>query len=143
MCIRARNNHVQVSINIFGREKTDHIDVDRIRRIVAGATGGAKDVLVQVARAIYLERPENRTAFLPNVKDNRARVRVAGGWEERSGTEVAKAMHERASDEVYDKQPMASRKDTDLMDPVLRALQGQEAPMAELRALLVNMRPPK
>jgi hypothetical protein len=143
--IEQHNHHVEVNINVFGSEKTD---TGRIRAIVRAETArlggsGAEDrltrnVLMAVARAIWLERPENRTAFIPNVKANRARVRVAEGWEDKSGTAVAEAMPPPAKDETSRKQPMETMADVALMDPVLRALDEEGAPIGELRALLVR-----
>jgi hypothetical protein len=146
------NNHT-ININVFGHETTDHIDVDCIREIVETETerlGGidaaagprlAQAVAVAVARRIYAGRPENRTAYLPNVKENRARVRTARGWEERSSAEVARAMHGKAANETHRKQPTASDRDVRLMDPVLLNLGKLKVPMAEMRALLTNLRP--
>lgn len=146
-------NNNTININVFGHETTDHIDVDCIREIVETETerlGGidaaagprlAQAVAVAVARRIYAGRPENRTAYLPNVKENRARVRTARGWEERSSAEVARAMHGKAANETHRKQPMASDRDVRLMDPVLLNLGKHKVPMAEMRALLTNLRP--
>ena len=47
----------------------------------------------------------------------------------------------RAKDETSRKQPMETMADVALMDPVLRGLDEEGPPIAELRALLVNMRP--
>jgi hypothetical protein len=146
------DNSVKVTLNVWGGESTSHLTIERMREIVETSTerlGGrdavpemlVRSVLSGVARAIWLEEPANHVAYLPNVKENRARVRTAHGWEERSSAEVVEAMHEKAKDETSRKQPMETSRDIRLMDPVLKGMGKAAVTRAEMRALLVTMRP--
>ena len=145
-------NNIEVTLNVWGKEKVDHLTIDRVRTIVLDASrrlGGKsapaevllRAVLSDIARAIWLEVPENRVAYLPNVKENRARVWTGQQWEERSGREVVEAMHEKTVDEANLKQPMETARDIEMMSPLLKEMEHAPVLVPELRATLVNMRP--
>jgi len=96
-----------IHINLWGSEDTSDFK-ERLGAMLdslpAGASG--KQVLARVMSMIWADpsRPQNLTAFIPNVRDNIPHVRTEGGWEPRPEADVYPEMVRRACTELERKQ---------------------------------------
>lgn len=144
----------QITINVFGQEKLDHIEQEQIRQILAEASAfapgdGATQAVLEAAMLIYSDpkRPENITCYLPNKKMQEALVHRRDGWEVEPVPRVLPPMMTRSVDVLFDHQP---REGDDLKEygEVLKQLQECEkdaqkvrhlaGPNGSLRAVLVR-----
>ena len=152
--INAQQNvfiHANLTINLFGEEKTDHLTSDLIKKVMEdalvtpGVTKAVTTAVVQTAMLVYSdpEHPENLTCYLPNKKTDDALVRAEQpdgtlGWEIRPCSLVLPPMAQKTLDMLFDKQPF---EDADKFEPLVQELRANEERYAaggQLRPVLVR-----
>ena len=114
-----------ITINIFGREKVDHITNGKVYEILEpfiqspmSACEITVQVMMQLATIIYCDpdHPENITCYLPQQRssrrDSRALVRGKTGWEIHPVTMVLPPMMSKSVQLALDKQPWIGFGDT-------------------------------
>lgn len=112
------NRQQHITINIFGREKFDHIHSPQIMHLLeaVGAAGStavedlkkaAALAVVKAAMLIFSDpiHPENLTCYLPNKRGTDALVHGEGGWEVQPVSLVLSPMATQAVELLFAKQP--------------------------------------
>lgn len=116
------NRQQHITINIFGREKFDHIHSPQIMHLLeaVGAAGSTavedlkKAAALAVVRAAMLifsdpVHPENLTCYLPNKRGTDALVHGEGGWEVQPVSLVLSPMAAQAVELLFAKQPFPGK----------------------------------
>jgi hypothetical protein len=129
---------INVSINPFGEETTDHIGHDTIKQVLDEAlTRGEADeqaayaAMLRAAELIYgdHQHPENITCYIPDEHNPQTALVHAPdnsgdlGWHLLPCSEVIPPMTKNATDLVFKKQPFA---DAVRYDSLMRALRNHE-----------------
>ena len=129
----------RITVNVFGRERTDHIGTQQVCQILNEAArapelpDAAIQAILGMAALIYSdpEHPENITCYLPNKKRQEAMVYGETGWEIRPVQLVLSPMAQRSVDHLFRKQPWEG--DLEACTQVLKQLQVWEDHNGRLR----------
>ncbi len=157
------NRQQHITINIFGREKFDHIHSPQIMHLLeaVGAAGStavedlkkaAALAVVKAAMLIFSDpiHPENLTCYLPNKRGTDALVHGEGGWEVQPVSLVLSPMATQAVELLFAKQPypgldgVADTAKIDECGRILRSLAEHEKdlrndpPRNEMRGVLIR-----
>jgi hypothetical protein len=157
------NRQQNITINIFGREKFDHIHSPQIMHLleavgVAGSTAvedlkkAAALAVVRAAMLIFSDpiHPENLTCYLPNKRGTDALVHGEGGWEVQPVSLVLSPMTTQAVELLFAKQPypgkdgVAGTAKIDECGRILRYIADHEKelrndpPRTEMRGVLIR-----
>jgi hypothetical protein len=157
------NRQQHITINIFGREKFDHIHSPQIMSLLeaVGAAGSTavedlkKAAALAVVRAAMLifsdpAHPENLTCYLPNKRGTDALVHGEGGWEVQPVSLVLSPMATQAVELLFAKQPypgidgVADMAKIDECGRILRYIAAHEKdlrndpPRNEMRGVLIR-----
>ena len=153
--VQVASTIINVTINAFGKESTDHIGPDTIRRMLdetlaRGINGkrAAFTAMINAAELIYSDErhPENITCYIPDEHDLRkALVHISDGqgglqWHLRPCEEVIPPMARKATDLVFDNQPYQNAM---RYDELMRALRDNEPAFQhdkEMQSVLVRNR---
>jgi len=107
-----QENHIsnQVTVNVFGQEKVDHITAPQIYRLLMGAKDASEPAIQALLNAALVvfsdpEKPENLTCYLPNKKTSDALVHEASGWQIKPIETVLSPMIQKSLDVLFLKQP--------------------------------------
>jgi len=105
--LKVRN---EVTVNVFGQEKVDHITAPQIYQLLMNAKGAADpgiQALLDTALVVFSDpaKPENLTCYLPNKKTSDALVHEAEGWQIKPIETVLSPMVRRSLDVLFRKQP--------------------------------------
>lgn len=135
-----------VTINLFGRERVDHVTPEKIRGVLEESMQlpelpqAAMQAVLKAALLVYSDPdyPENLTCYLPNKREGSALVHAQGGWEVRPLRIVAPPMAAKSVDLLFDKQPF---EDAETFEPLMAELRDNEERYAaggEMRTILVR-----
>ncbi len=138
------DNSKKIVINVFGREKLDHVTAERIKAILdeclqrPALPTAVNEAVLKTAMLVYSDpdRPENLTAYLPNKKLKDALVHTKDGWEVQPTQLVLPPMALKSIDTIFGRQPPE-----DEYAPLLKELQQNEARFAageDLHPILVR-----
>jgi hypothetical protein len=150
-----------VTINIFGAEKTPHITPVDVLGLFRGLGPLGEDLskasdrlILSMAMMIYSneKHPENITCYLPSKKGKEALVHAEGGWEVMPVSLTLSPMASRSVDELFKKQPwpgidgVDASTDMDELSKILSYIAknegdlvgGAAAPGSELRAIPIR-----
>jgi len=108
--IRNEVTNNNLTVNVFGKERIDHISAPFIYRLLMDAKTSAEpavQALLETALVIFSDpsKPENITCYLPNKKTQEALVHSATGWQIRPVELVLDPMMKRSIDVLFQKQP--------------------------------------
>lgn len=111
----SKNVTINQTINVFGREKVDHISQSQIYSLLMKTQGlaipdAAVQSVLEAALLIYSDpaHPENITCYLPNKKTNEALVHGDQGWNIQPVDLVLTPMMQNSIDVLFTKQPFGS-----------------------------------
>jgi len=105
--VKVRN---EVTVNVFGQERVDHITASQIYRLLMEAKGSADpaiQALLDTALVVFSDpsKPENITCYLPNKKTSDALVHEPTGWQIKPIETVLSPMVRKSLDVLFLKQP--------------------------------------
>jgi len=100
----------EVTVNIFGQERVDHITAPQIYELLMNARSAADpgiQALLDAALVVFSDpaKPENITCILPNKKTSDALVHEASGWQIKPIEAVLSPMVQKSVDVLFRKQP--------------------------------------
>lgn len=142
------NVDARTFINVFGKERTDHVTPARIREVLEDSlhtNTSAIDVaanmaVLKTAMLVYSDpdHPENLTCYLPNKKTGEVLVHGEGGWEIQPCPLVLSPMAQTCIDTLFEKQPY---EDATAFGPLMQELRDNETRYAagdKLKPVLVR-----
>lgn len=150
-----------ITINIFGSEKTDHIShkdvlglIQKLPPFGDDLSEAGKRLILSMAMKIFSDdkHPENITCYLPNKKGKEVMVHGASGWEVVPASLSLSPMASRSVDELFAKQPWPGQNGIDADAKMERPTQvlgyikrhegtlieSASAPSSELRAIPIR-----
>jgi len=99
-----------VTVNVFGQERVDHITAPQIYQLLMNAKNTADpgvQALLDAALVVFSDpsKPENITCYLPNKKTSDALVHEETGWQIKPIETVLSPMVRKSLDVLFLKQP--------------------------------------